>query len=375
MKRRAYSLVFAFVIMTLIMIIASASIQNVRNKLIRFNQIEAAAQARLAAESATELAILAIKDQPPGYELESEEAFCLDPDSDNTCNVSGDYTVVAQGQEHDDIGPGSTFIPVPGTGNAAPSDQCSLLSPQEDINHPCNWNLFRVGESVTIPLMVYDENAADDQISLPTLDSGFTSFSLKLRTPCQNGSYDEACNNNDGTTSDDVRYEFEGVGSNPIGNPSLVLWQLIGEDDSGSQFALIANDSASGSTPNKRRELDNSELYESLINDGTTNGDHIVLESTNFTEIQDFITDQDSNGITSLVLQLDLVSALENSNGSIPYLEWQLEIDSAGLPTSDNKASIYGEGLVNIGGVSYYFIHEVFKPLFGENVNIYTLSN
>jgi len=57
-KTPAYSLVFAFLIMTVIMLVAGTTIENTHDKVIYFREIEGTAQARLAAESAAELAVI-----------------------------------------------------------------------------------------------------------------------------------------------------------------------------------------------------------------------------------------------------------------------------------------------------------------------------
>ena len=65
LNKPAYSLIFAFLIMTVIMIVAGTTIENTQEKVRYFNELEATSQARLSAESAAELAVMQIREYEP----------------------------------------------------------------------------------------------------------------------------------------------------------------------------------------------------------------------------------------------------------------------------------------------------------------------
>lgn len=375
-SKPAYSLIFAFLVMTVIMLIASTTVTNTNEKLVYFREMEGPVNAKLAAESVAETAILAIKDYNAGYEAEGTDTFTRDLDGDGVNESWANFTVYSKAREL----PGSEgtaiwYTPMPGTGTAGDPDSCSVLDDnadeEGDEDHPCNWNKLLYGESVTIPLYSDDGSGG---ISIPD-DLGFNSWELRVRTPCEDGSLDDAnC----------TRYELnedDSTGTFSSGGDSVIFWQLVGEDSSGNPVSLVPDDEdyEDPFSPGfiERSPGTNTEIYEALINTEASS-DYVVLEANStdslYSEVYNTCTDTD---LAILSLQLDIVTPLQeygSSGDPIPYLEWQLVTDS-NEPFADTKAVIIGEGYhQGTEGIFYYPIVWT-RNTTGESTNIYTLSN
>ena len=374
-SRPAYSLVFAFMLMTVIMILASTTIHNTQSKLIYFRDLEGASKARLAAESAAELAVIATKDEEIGYEpaeSEGEKAFTAD-----SSKSYGNFSVLAKAQANTAEGDGLFYTPIPGAGNAAPSEECSMED-LEPADHPCNWNKILYDQSVTIPLYVSD--GLGGTLTPADAAMGFTGWSLRMRAPCSNGSTESDCSNNDGDTSDDVRYEFDDTMTDPTtgidGDDTLITWQLVGEDESGGSSTVVPEDrteSVRGATGfTYVRESTNTEIYESLLNDAS---DFKILEvnvgSAN-TDPYDLCVDPLWSKVT---LNLSLVHSLTDTSGaSIPYLEWQF-ISDANTPFGAASKYFTGTGFFEATAKTFSFSH-VFAQNSQESSSIfYTVAN
>jgi hypothetical protein len=387
-KQPAYSLVFAFVMMTLILILATTSITNTKGKILYFSELEAASQARLSAESAAEKAILTIKSYEAGYETEEEESLCFNfdeydansdedsgtNDSIDDCQSWASFTVYAQGQENDEEESGTAYFytPIPNTGDAAPSDECSILDAHRDVDHACNWNKLAYGESVSLPLHSVDEYGT---ISFPTTESGFSEFILKVRTPCEDDTYEADCNGGDRYLfAGDGTADLDGDGYTNDDDPSVILWQLIGEDDDGTVSVFPSDPTEYERTYDAEiRTSANSEIYESLLNDGYDNEDYLALETDDLKGSYD-LTDS-SKGLFALNLQLDVIASLIDEEGSsIPYLEWQL-LTAPNEGFADTKAHIIGEGYHQVGSRTYYHPYSITRSATGVSTSIYTLSN
>lgn len=391
--RPAYSLIFAFLIMTVMMITAGSAIQNTNDKLALYNDLGGSSQADLSAQSAAEQGLAAVAnvvdtdadgvndDFSPGYEAQQDEAFCNDTDGDSTCNSWGDFIALAEQRSY-----GSYFYtPLFGTGTAGSSEDCSVLdyidpstgdvlaSVTVDVDDPCNWNKLLYGSSVTIPL--FDTVDSEDfgtlgDILTPT-DLGLTGWNLKVRTPCADSSMDIGCtrhvlNEGTGYTTDD----------------SVIFWQLVGEDSAGNEVSLIPDDETQTVRGSDARYIGyNTEVYESLINDAS---DFIVLDvnsSSDYSSIYNFcMGDTDDDGavetvLSSLALQLNIVTPLLDSSGfAIPYLEWQLEVDSS-ESFADNKTTFVGQGYFQGSQNTYYSSSVISRSTTGESSSVYTLSN
>lgn len=402
-SRPAYSLIFAFVVMTILLVVTGASIQNTTDKVALYNDMEGSSQAYLSAQSSAELGVNAIQDADsdgtndysPGYETSDSEVFCLDEDGDGSCNSWSDFIVLAEQKEYNNL----YYTPIFGTGTAGNSEDCSVLdyidldtgdtdtSVTIDLDDPCHWNKLLYGGSVSIPL--FDTDDSSGGILPPAVLTSFSGWNLKLRTPCSDGTLDTTCE----------RYEFDdgtdGTGSDYAEDDSIILWQILGADKDGNEYILLPDDyplevlcgRSSCSPPEYvRPEGDNSEIYESLINEAS---DFSVLEvssssdpSSLLYEIYNYCigdTDNDSATdpivFTSLILQMDIVSPLVDVDGnSIPYLEWQLEVDSL-APMADAKSVIVGEGYFEGLRNTFYYPYVLTRGTTGESSNVYTLSN
>lgn len=367
-KSPAYSLIFAFVIMVVIMIIATSTIQNVQGKITYFANLESASQARLAAESAAEQAIMAIKDRDAGYEPNITRIY---PDESST-DTYADYEVRSRAETNDNGG-AEFYTPIPNSGDAAPTDECSVLSSDKPVDHACNWNRLMYGQSITVPLYADDEFLGMQNLT----DLGLTSWALKVRTPCKpdadgNPIYSEDCDGGD-------RYELNGVNTDYENDASLILWQLIGYDaGGGTVLTEIPNDEPATRGSSTTRDPDlNTEIYESLIN-SVNSGDFIVLKadlSSLESKYIDIYTLCTNASIEKLILQLEVVSTLEDMNyDSVPYLEWQLVINSND-PPADEKAIIIGEGYKesNTGIFKYPFV--ITRSIINQRTSSYTVSN
>gem|GEM_PF-1631026 len=389
-KTPAYSLVFAFLIMTVIMLVAGTTIENTHDKVIYFREIEGTAQARLAAESAAELAVMEIRDAELGFDPASvtttagDNVFCLEYDSTTSatstddCKAWASYDVrsVAETNEVDGLDY-IFYTPIPGTGSAGLSDECSILDSDLAPDHPCNWNKLMYGQSVTVPL--YADDGADYPIggTFNASELGMNAFYLRLRTPCMDDEYSSSC----------IRYVFPGDGANDKDgdltfipsddDPSVILWQIYGEDTYGNAILSVPDDAASLGARSWARDLVNTEIYQSLINDASAS-DYIIMtveddaSSTFYEDVYQKTMDPD---VENLFLQFDIISLLIDENGdSIPYLEWQIIYDTY-LPFATPELSVVGSGYYEGESGTFYFPYVVSRSSTGESTNIYTLSN
>ncbi len=363
-KKPAYSLIYAFVFITVMLIVSTTVIKNIRGKIDYFDNIESASKAREAAESAAESAILLIKDEEAGYEPAASTIY---PDSAST-DTYGIYQVFSRAYENGTTG--EYYTPLPHTGSAAPRSECSFLSGYEsgfeDPNHACNWNKLVAGGSATIPLYAYDGSNLLNPDEL-----GLNAWYLKVRTPCNNGSYAEDCDGGD-------RYSLDGDSSDYDTDDSVILWQLIGYDSTGATVVSeLPDDYAEFGFSSFERDLNiNTEIYESLVNEAT---DNIVLEANSTSSdsrYSDLYSVCSDTTIETLILQLDVVNQLvdASSGGSVPYLEWQLVWEGSD-PNSDTKATIIGRGYheSSLGIFLYPFV--ISRSTIAERAGTYTISN
>ncbi len=355
----AYSLIYALVITTIIMIVATTAVQGTLSKLTYYNDVLSAKYAKYAGESAIDKAILAIKDYEAGYEPDSYSDTA--PDGIATM----EYSVISRAQPNN--GSSEFYTPIPMTGTAAPSDECDYLaSADEDVDHACNWNKIMYGQSVTIPLYSYDGGA----IKNPN-DLGLTEWNLKVRTPCTDGTYGETC----------ARYELDGDSGDYENDESIILWQLIGEDSSGDTVVTVvpddgySTDRRTGVT--SRTTATNTEIYESLINDASPSYSVLTTSSeSDGTSLLDICKD---GGIDKLYLQLSIVNPLIDkasaTDESVPYLEWQLESTLSVGAFADNKAVVIGKGYYEGQSGTFYYPSVITRTTVGERTATYTISN
>jgi hypothetical protein len=379
----AYSLIFAFIIVTVMMLIAVTTIQNTTDKITYYRGLEGGSMAYLAAQSAAENGVLAMKDYEAGYETSDTASFSADYDGDGTEETTGDFTIYANGQENDFNGAADEFyVPIPNTGTAGNAGTCSILQQDVGTGQLCNWNKMLYGEGVTIPLFT----DSGGTLLFPYDSSiGFTNWKLKVRTPCV-----DPAENPDACT----RYELDEGTGYPDDDASVILWQITGQGtvtatSADYEVSVVPDDTpATDSRPpyaTIRNSSLNTEIYESLINSAPYN---IVLEANDSSTSPDYSalynacmgdTDGDPTSseitLSSLFLQLDIVTPLRDVSGvSIPYLEWQFIVTST-EPLADNKSVIVGEGYHPGTEHTFYHPYTVTRSTTGESTGVYTLSN
>lgn len=387
-KQPAYSLVFAFLIMTVIMIVASTSISGVTGKVRYFNEVEAASQARLAAESAADLAILQVKDVGLGYEASEDVALCLDSTgatistssgtvTRSDCVSSGGYEILGLAQANSTGETGHFYLPIPGTGNAAPSDECSLnLDDPEAVNHPCNWNKLLAGQSVTIPL--YRTNGSGGFEVPASTDVNLTDWQLKVRTPCTtSGDYSTSC----------TRYEFDATMTDSsvsvAGDDPVILWTLNGEFIDGTTDSVIPEDQTTRSSGGRgssssgyTRDDLNTEISEGRINDAyLVEGDYEVFNVHSTMDTDDAYDLTIHPDLSALNLQLTAISQLlDDSANTIPYLEWQLVYEAdEGLASEMSYMDV--TGFYEVNGKTFIHNNVVSYNSSSDSFTIYAIAN
>lgn len=395
----AYSLIFAFIIVTVMMLVAVTTIQNTTDKISYYKDLEGGSEAYLAAQSAAEDGVLAMKNYNAGYtNIAAVDSFSTDYDGDGTDETTSQYQVYGNAQANSNDTSVPFYLPIPGTGSAG--TDCSVTDSNHDgdfdndslVDDPCNWNKMLYGDSVTIPLYTDDGSGG---LRFPYDLSGFNSWSLKVRTPCVNPADDPSTcvryELNDGMAGSDYSYSSD---------DSVILWQLTGSgtvDSSGADYTVsVVPDDASESrrTGTVTRSSSNTEAYESLINNASEQSfsavsslnKYVVFEAANAAPYTDIYNacmgDTDGDPATrevtlsSLSLQIDIVTPLKQvtTDAPIPYLEWQLTIDSI-EPFADNKSVIIGEGYHQGTDHIFYYPYTVTRSTTGESSNVYTLSN
>ena len=377
----AYSLIFAFIIVTVMMLLAVTTIGETNDKIAFYSDLEGGTQAYLAGQSAAEDAVVAMKDYGPGYEPTStSNAFSEDTNGDGTVDTHGDYEVFALAQHNDNDASGLRYLPIPGTGSAGNPDDCSVLDTTDKaVADDCNWNKMLYGQNVTIPLYVDDGSGT---LQFP-YQLEMTSWSLKVRTPCVDPTEDS-------TTC--ARYELDTTASGFNGtfgyDDSVILWQISGRGTDGSgadvDVTVVPDDRpASGSRGSVIRDPSvNTEIYESQVN---TSSDNIVLQAINTDPYKDIFNacmgDSDADGtpdltLSTLSLQMDIVAPLKQLSpaANIPYLEWQFAINST-KPFADTKSVVVGKGYHQGTDHTFYYPYVVTRSTTGESTNVYTLSN
>lgn len=357
------------------MLVAVTTIQNTTDKISYYKDLEGGSEAYLAAQSAAEDGVLAMKNYNAGYTNSAAvDSFSTDYDGDGTDETTSQYQVYGNAQANSNDTSVPFYLPMPGTGSAG--TDCSVTDSNHDgdfdndpaVNDPCSWNKMLYGDSVTIPLYTDDGLGG---LFFPT-DLGFTSWSLKMRTPCADPTDDPS------TCASSGRSEFKTSDSTTGEGDSVILWQLTGTDTSGNAISLVPDDGTGRDmffVDDRAGWTYNNEIYESLFNDHLAS-DFTVLKadstSTNYSSLYDFCTRTD---LASLNLQMNIVTPLKDtSDNSIPYLEWQLTENSTS-PMADSKSVIVGEGYHQGTDHIFYYPYTVTRSTTGESSNVYTLSN
>ncbi len=246
-------------------------------------------------------------------------------------------------------------IPTPGTGTAGKNCdplQASTSAPfeypegsnltYEPEDHPCNWNILKVGEVATIPLYTY--NANGDIVNLLTSNS---QLKLKIRTPCKNGEY--VC------PAGLTRFGWDLNNGDPQydGNDPIVTWQIVGTDSTGVQsYRLGPYIYLDGNTINplstiiteikigsvNTAALDYKVLDHNSLgtDDNNCTGKMINFLTNNFTGV--FGCDAgtpswNTQTMTKPVLTFTIVQTMKSDqNETIPSLEYQILADTSLAP-------------------------------------------
>ena len=274
-------------------------------------------------------------------------------------------------------------------------------SVDENIVKPCNWNKLHFGETVNIPL--YGIDASGNPINPPDLPDGsgpgLNSLTVKIRTPCVDNPYDsvtgylkgrpdaeesEWCTSSDPVVvgvGPDARPDMEDTTSGG-GDPTdiIVNWQILGDCDYGpdnsndgvcvglavfpppnpplsgdeSDINIVAINAGKGSVNIPYSVLGNGTLplTRNMVNDlNTTNLpfphepistilSYLTLTTTNQNVL---FSNTTSRTLNEPYLTLSVVSPLTagNSQGQVPYLEYQLEVDQ---PIADSFWTVHSRG-------------------------------
>lgn len=358
-------------ILVSILVIFGIGVSNLVISSIRESaNVNQANQAYYAAEGGMEMGLLQNSGKDAGYDGVADVDYGTGGKPGEPGVLLSKVTIQGKLPESTQIG-GEYVMPRPGTGTAGTG--CDALNPPADIDHACNWNKIKVGETVGIPL--YTTNA-DGSINNPA-DSALNlqNLKVKVRTPCADGA---------NTCSSSVRYllnDYAG-GADTVCGPlrstfcgdTILSWQINAENKAGDKVYNMAQWSAYDVTAANRYDY-NTEIYTWLINAaknpgglnsgviGFNCGNFCVMDETRnglaaatdeMGPILDFLNNSSagyfpragSEVINKPVFKLSVIHALDEfSGGTVPYLEYQITTN-AGISGSaaDLAQTITAEG-------------------------------
>jgi len=331
-NKRGVSMIFAIILMVALMLISAGVNEVTRRNLTKVGDIWASLQAQSAANSAFAEALVYLDDNcEVGCDYSDE--YVLDADV-----IYGDYEIEGLSGLGGD---GKYYVPIPGRGDAG--EDCDPDAPG-DANDDCSWNRIGYGETVEIPLYVDGEVTSD-----------VTELYVKIRTPECEGGGDCSLNDRkliacaDGTateTRNDCAFDDDLV---------VMTWQIWGERDGGSDF-LEGHEEKAG-FGGKRSDND-SEIYTTHIN-SFLDDDYVVLDiddiyDDSYETIFAVLTDG-ADPMVEPVLRLSFVQTISNSDGAIPYLEYQVVTDE---PISSDRSFISVIGYTVSKGDTYFWPKE-----------------
>lgn len=241
------------------------------------------------------------------------------------------------------------------------------------IDHPCNWNKIKVGQTIGVPLYMTsatdvgtctEDTSGEGGIYIcnPT-DLGLTTLKIKVRTPCENG--DEMCPASLRFDLDTERGDEKFNHDDPI-----VAWQIVGASEDGKEsYTLVPN--VEGDWDEDLDAWDTitaSVIYESKINLFGNGGapTFLVLLQTRLGIEKDTSPYNETIGsiinflknvspwgdriIMKPVLKLSVIHSLESIVGGdkIPFLEYQVvtEISNTyNLLPADTAQTVTAEAL------------------------------
>jgi len=387
--RPGVSLLISLILVS-ILVIFGIGISNLVIASIRESaNVNQANQAYYAAEGGLEVGLLESKGKDAGY-----DATMPDVDYNGTGGKPGEPGVLLSKVKIQGTVPASTkiggeyVIPRPGTGNAGAN--CDPLNPPMDlsdtklgIDHACNWNTIKVGETVGIPLYTTAVDPADSSktiIKNPS-DLDLQNLKIKIRTPCKPGASGgpNSCVGSDRYTLDayngnDTLLKCTSSKPDYCGD-AIVSWQIVGANKDVNKVYTLVPFNIINPVINKRKQL-NSEIYEWLINTSKLSGPTIPgftcspycvvnegragvdpLDDQNPASMLDFLLNGTVDGlfvrsggdvINKPVLKLSVISSLEEyaSGDTVPYLEYQITTNVGGLGSAppDQAQTITAEG-------------------------------
>ena len=198
------------------------------------------------------------------------------------------------------------------------------------------------------------------------MDFGLKNLQLKVRTPCakKDGNEQEMCNPSEryvlDTFNGDEKLRCEGDAKQTFCGDVIMLWQIVGESKKGDKTYIL---NPNGKITKGRYDKDiNTEIHEYLLNEakkgnlniGTwscstqycvlnevRNG--IELDSDKKSSIINFLK---NNEINKPILKLTIIHSLNAypSGAGIPYLEYQININSGNIPPADVNQIVIAEG-------------------------------
>jgi len=338
---------------TALMLIGSTLLDSISRNLNRVDAIWASTQAQVTADTAFEKALAYIGDRCDGGCDHSVAAGVLE-NGDGEAVGTYDFDILGQSgrRASEDY-----YVPIPGYGDSA--EEC------DDIDNPddaCNWNRIYYGDTVTMPLYV----DGDDQFQ-------GNEFFIKVRTPeCDytGGKPDTVCNGDDRkliACADGVVKAVRN-GCSYANDLVVMTWQIV--DENMFAEADVSVQAFMGTTV---RVNENSELFITDINNKLStdilNIDDRFLGTTNGT-IKSLIGT--SGSMTYPVLKLSFIQTIENSDGPITYLEYQVVTDE---PISSDRSFINTIGYMTHKGETYYWPKEGSYNEYSSNPVNYAFQN
>jgi hypothetical protein len=339
-NKQGYATFFAIIIMLAMMISATSLSVLIHRSIARVGDMWASDQAQCAANATFEHAIW--------YIGEYCDAGCDESDADviEEDSIWGDFSIQGKSAQNIDTADADYYVPIPGQGSAG--ENCDPEAPG-DIDDTCNWNRIDYGESVDIPLYV-DGDAMSD----------VWTFYIKVRTPeCDDDNVICSSNNRRLIECDDGSVSEVVDGCDYEDDPVVMTWQIWGECDGASCYAEgnpLAKEDRSGKS--RSGEDTNSEIFATLINDQLDEliDPYIVLDIDSglqgSSESEDIFDLLDSE-MEYPVLKLSFVQTISNSEGPIPYLEYQIVTDEA-ISSDKSFISVIGYTVSNKGDTFFW---------------------
>jgi hypothetical protein len=253
-----------------------------------------------------------------------------------------------------------------------------LLTGEDDpINHPCNWNKIKVGQTLGVPLYMTsatevgtctEDTSGEGGIYICNpIDLGLTTLRIKVRTPCENG--DEMCPASARFDLDNTKGDEKFNYDDPI-----VAWQIVGTSGDGKEsYTLVPNveadwDEEAYPDASWLPITSSSTIHESKITSVGNGGapTFLVLLQTRFGIEKDTSPYNETIGsiinflkngspwtartIMKPVLKLSVIHSLESIVGGdkIPFLEYQVvtEISNTNnLLPADTAQTVTAEAL------------------------------